>query len=240
MAQADLPGCMYGNVPRTQPRARTQHAHLGCCVDDIQRKLSATHASDSANSTVRLYRHAQPIEPPCVRPSEPRPRRRRITSSLSSAMYDVLQDVLAWGNSPFLGRQSSGSFLEDLRVRRQSRLYCSPVASVPYVRAVVGVRSSRSLKLCGTDAHLGFGNIALLSLCPCLSLCTKRSDASERLRPGTWCERWCVVGEGQSHRIARGKPAETATISLSQAVWLWWLTAIVGVRGSQRDNAERP
>jgi hypothetical protein len=58
---------------------------------------------------------------------------------------------VSWGNSrSFLRRQrqSSVPFLEDCRVRRQSRLNYGPVALVPYVRGVGSVRTSRSLRLC--------------------------------------------------------------------------------------------
>jgi hypothetical protein len=41
-------------------------------------------------------------------------------------------------------RQHNDPSSEDCRVRIQSRLYCGPVASVPYVHTVGGVRSSHS------------------------------------------------------------------------------------------------
>jgi hypothetical protein len=56
--------------------------------------------------------------------------------------------MLSWGKKPWpllrRLRQHNDLSSEDCRVRVQSRLYCGPVASVPYVRAVGGVRSSHS------------------------------------------------------------------------------------------------
>ena len=93
MRQADLRRCMHGScAPYTQ-----QHVHLSCCcVDDSQRRLSATHASDSTNSTARLCRHAHPIDPPRVRTSEPRPRPRRMSDRAASP-HQFLSAPAKWG-----------------------------------------------------------------------------------------------------------------------------------------------
>jgi hypothetical protein len=56
--------------------------------------------------------------------------------------------ILPWGKKPWpllrRLRQHNNPSSEDCRVRVQSRLDCGPVASVPYVRAVGGARSSHS------------------------------------------------------------------------------------------------